>query len=450
MTQPLQAASGNPTACILGNVIDPVVLLQELIRFPTENPPGNVRDCIGFIHDVLSALGIASKIYARYPLRPNLVARLPGRGIAPPLLLTGHADVVPADGQSWTVQPFSGLIKDGFVWGRGALDMKGGLAMMLSAFVAAKNSPPPGDVIFCVVSDEETGGQDGAGFLVDNHPELFAGVKHALGEFGAFSFDLFGRRFMPIQVDERQFVGITAHISEAGGHAALSGTANAAVSAAQFVRGVSRLALPVVLTTATKRMLRTMALSVPPLASAALLLLSISGTAPLILRILGPRAAALASCMRSAVTPTVIRCGMKRNVVPSSAMIDMDARLVPGDSIENLLERLKKIAPEGTSFTVQAQHRQKDAIDMSQFDKLDALLRDEYPGSVPVPMLLPGTTDARHFNRLDIQTYGFLPISMPKGMAYMNLIHGADERIPVEALSTGARLISKYVSGYRG
>jgi acetylornithine deacetylase/succinyl-diaminopimelate desuccinylase-like protein len=450
MTQKLQAASRTPTACIRGDVIDPVELLQELIRFPTENPPGDVRDCIGFIQNLLSALGIASEVYARDALRPNLVARLPGRGVAPPLLLYGHVDVVPVSDQSWTVQPFAGLIKVGFVWGRGALDMKSGLAMLLSAFAAMKDSPPPGDVIFCAVSDEETGGQNGAGFLVDSHPELFAGVKHALGEFGAFSFDLFGRRFMPIQVDERQFVGITAHIAEAGGHAALSGTANAAVSAAQFVRDVSRIVLPIVQTVATKRMLRTMALNVSPLASAALLLLSVPGIAPLILRILGRRAAALSSCMKSAVTPTVIRCGTKRNVVPSSAVIEMDARLVPGDSLENMLGRLKRVAPKGTTFTVQAQHRQKAATDMSQYRQLEKLLRDEYPGAIPVPMLLPGTTDARHFNRLDIQTYGFLPVAMPKGMAYMTLIHGADERIPVEALSTGTRLIAKYVGEYRG
>jgi acetylornithine deacetylase/succinyl-diaminopimelate desuccinylase-like protein len=450
MTQPLPAASGNPTACIRGNVIDPVVLLQELIRFPTENPPGDVRDCIGFIQNLLNALGIASRIYACDPLRPNLVARLPGRGLAPPLLLTGHADVVPVSDQNWTVGPFSGVIKDGFVWGRGALDMKGGLAMLLSAFVAAKNSPPPGDVIFCVVSDEETGGRNGAGFLVDRHPELFVGVKHALGEFVAFSFDLFGCRFMPIQVDERQFVGITAHISEAGGHAALSGTANAAVSAARFVRDVSRIVLPVVQTGATKRMLRTMASNAPFLPSIALRLLTIPAIAPLILRLLGRRAAAISSCMKSAVTPTVIRCGTKRNVVPSSAAIEMDARLIPGDSVENMLRRLKQAAPKGTTFTVEAQHRQKPAVDMSQYQRLEKLLRDEYPGSIPVPMLLPGTTDARHFNRLDIQTYGFLPVAMPKGMTYMTLIHGADERIPLEALGTGARLISKYVSEYEG
>lgn len=450
MTHQVQATSRIIATCVRGTAVDPIVLLQELIRFPTENPPGDVRHCVGFIQDLLGVFGIDSTIYARDELRPNLVARLRGRGVAPPLLLYGHVDVVPVSGQSWSVQPFSGLIKDGYVWGRGALDMKGGLAMLLSAFVAMKESPPPGDVIFCVVSDEETGGQDGAGFLVDNHPELFAGVKHALGEFGAFSFDLFGSRFMPIQVDERQFVGITANIVEDGGHAALSGTKNAAVSAAQFVRAASRINLPIVQTVATKRMLRTMALNVSPLASTALLLLTIPLIAPIVLRLLGRRAAALSSCMKSAITPTVIRCGTKRNVVPSSAVVEIDARLVPGDSLENMLERLRRVAPEGCTFTVQAQHRQKNAIDMSQYQKLGNLLRDEYPGAIPVPMLLPGSTDARHFNRLDIQTYGFLPVAMPVGMAYMTLIHGTDERIPVEALSIGTRLISKYVSEYQG
>jgi acetylornithine deacetylase/succinyl-diaminopimelate desuccinylase-like protein len=450
MTQQLQATPSIAATCVCDGVIDPVVLLQELIRFPTENPPGDVGGCVGYIENLLSTLGIASAIYASNEQRPNLVARLPGRGLVPPLLLYGHVDVVPVADQNWTVQPFSGLIKDGFIWGRGALDMKGGLAMLMSAFVAMKGDPPPGDVIFCVVSDEETGGHDGAGFLVNTHPELFAGVKHALGEFGAFSFDLFGSRFMPIQVDERQFVGITAHISEAGGHAALGGTANAAVSAAQFVRDVSRIVLPVVQTVATKRMLRTMASNVSPVASAALLLLSVPGIAPLILRVLGRRAAALASCMKSAITPTVIRCGIKRNVVPSSAVIEMDARLVPGDRLEDMLERLKRVAPKGTTFTVEAQPRKKTAIDMSQYQQLEDLLREGYPGAIPLPMLLPGTTDARHFNRLGIQTYGFLPVVMPKGMTYMSLIHGADERIPVAALSAGARLITKYVSEYRG
>jgi acetylornithine deacetylase/succinyl-diaminopimelate desuccinylase-like protein len=341
-------------------------------------------------------------------------------------------------------------VQDGFVWGRGALDMKGGLAMLLSAFGALKDDPPPGDVIFCAVSDEETGGQHGAGFLVEQHAELFAGVKHALGEFGGFSFDLFDRRFMPIQVDERQFVAVTAQIFETGGHAALSGTRNAAVSAARFVLNASRIVLPVVETDATKRMLRTMAGNVSILAAAALLLLTIPAIAPVILRIMGRRAAALSCCMRSAITPTVMRCGTKRNVVPSSAEVEIDARLVPGDSLENLVDRLKRAAPEGTTFMVHAQQRHSIAADMSQYPRLASVLRGEYPDAIPVPMLLPGTTDARHFNRLAIQTYGFLPVAMPKGMSYLSLIHGADERIPVEAVSTGARLIEKYVRAYQG
>lgn len=450
MNQPLLHSPRYVSQSICGAAIDPVVLLQELIRFPTENPPGDVRGCIGFIQGLLDDLGIASTCHAVDGQRPNLVARLPGRGLAPPLLLYGHVDVVPVAGQDWRVPPFEGLVRDGFVWGRGALDMKGGLAMMLSAFVALKNDPPPGDVIFCAVPDEETGGQHGAGFLVDSHPGLFAGVRHALGEFGGFSFDLFGTRFMPIQVDERQFVGITAHIFEAGGHAALSGTANAAVSAARFVQQAARIVLPVVQGEAARLMLHTMAAHVAGPARIALRLLSMPAFAPLVLRLMGRRANALASCMRSAITPTVIRCGTKRNVVPSSAQVEIDARLVPGDSLEDLLARLRQVAPKGATLTVQAQGRHKGGTDMSQYHHLAALLQGEYPDVIPVPMLLPGTTDARHFNRLGIQTYGFLPVAMPRGMAYMSMIHGADERIPVEALGVGSRLIGKYLREYRG
>uniref|UniRef100_UPI0018458783 M20/M25/M40 family metallo-hydrolase n=1 Tax=Ramlibacter sp. TaxID=1917967 RepID=UPI0018458783 len=227
------AATAAVPSCVRDGAIDPVRLLQDLIRFPTEH---DCRGCVAYIADLLAHFGISSTRHVQQEERPCLVARIAGRGSAPPLLLYGHVDVVPVAGQDWSVDPFAGLVRDGFVWGRGALDMKGGIAMLVTAFVAMHRTPPPGDVILCIVSDEESGGQDGAQFLVDAHPELFHGVRHALGEFGGFSFDLFGKRFMPIQVDERRFVGITAQVVAAGGHAALGGTGNAAVVAAELVR----------------------------------------------------------------------------------------------------------------------------------------------------------------------------------------------------------------------
>ena len=164
-------------------------LLQHLIRFDTTNPPGDEADCIAYIRDVLADAGISATILARDPARPNLVARLAGRGEAPPLLLYGHVDVVTTAGQTWSHPPFAGDVADGAIWGRGALDMKGGVAMMLAAFLraAAEHDPLPGDVIFAALADEENWGDYGARYLVDEHADLFRGVRYAIGEIGGFT-----------------------------------------------------------------------------------------------------------------------------------------------------------------------------------------------------------------------------------------------------------------------
>ncbi len=162
----------------------PVELLRALLRFDTSNPPGNERECIGWIKGLLEELGCEVRILAREPERPSLITRLPGRGASVPLLLQGHVDVVAARGE-WQHEPFAGDLADGYVWGRGALDMKGGVAMMLAAFMRAKASgaEPPGDVIPCLLADEEAGSPLGAEFVVREHPELFAGVRYSSGEF---------------------------------------------------------------------------------------------------------------------------------------------------------------------------------------------------------------------------------------------------------------------------
>jgi acetylornithine deacetylase/succinyl-diaminopimelate desuccinylase-like protein len=184
----------------------PVELLQRLIRFNTTNPPGNERECVEWIEEVLRAGGYETKFLAKDPERPNLLARLKGRNEAPSLLLQGHVDVVPVEGQDWQHQPLEGKNVDGWVWGRGALDMKGGVAMMLAAFLRAKAEglTPPGDVLLLVLSDEESGGDYGAKYLVEEHARLFDGVRYALGEFGGFSLYVGRRRFYPIQVAEKQ------------------------------------------------------------------------------------------------------------------------------------------------------------------------------------------------------------------------------------------------------
>src|SRR5262245_34002259 len=167
----------------------PTELLQNLIRFDTTNPPGNEAACIAYIRDLLAEMGIESQTYAKDPNRPNLMARLKGTGNAPPLLLYGHVDVVPTAGQQWDHPPFNAKIADGFIWGRGALDMKHGVAMLLSAFMRAKAEglSLPGDLIFLALSDEEAGADYGAKFMVEQHPDTLKGIRYALGEFGGFS-----------------------------------------------------------------------------------------------------------------------------------------------------------------------------------------------------------------------------------------------------------------------
>ncbi len=165
---------------------NPADILEKLIRFNTTNPPGNETACINYIHDLLNDAGIQSIILAKKPERPNLIAHIDGRGKANPILLYGHVDVVGTDNQQWDVPPFDGKIIDGVVWGRGALDMKGGIAMMLAALLRAKaeNLKPAGNVLLAIVSDEEAGGDLGTKFLVEKHPELFKDIRYAIGEFG--------------------------------------------------------------------------------------------------------------------------------------------------------------------------------------------------------------------------------------------------------------------------
>lgn len=178
----------------------PVELLQNLIRFDTTNPPGNEAGCVAYINSLLTEAGFETTLLAKAPNRPNLIACLKGRGNAPPLLLYGHVDVVTTANQKWTYPPFEGKMIDGYIWGRGALDMKAGLAMLLAAFLRAKAEglTPAGDIVLAILCDEEAGGNYGAKYLVENHAEQFEGIRYAIGEFGGFSMYIGRQKFYPI------------------------------------------------------------------------------------------------------------------------------------------------------------------------------------------------------------------------------------------------------------
>jgi acetylornithine deacetylase/succinyl-diaminopimelate desuccinylase-like protein len=239
---------------------DPITLLQKLIQFDTTNPPGNERDCVLYIQGLLAEAGIESQLLAKSAERPNLVARLPGSGQSAPLLLYGHVDVVTTENQAWTHPPFEGKLVDGHVWGRGALDMKGGVAMMVMAFLRARQEglQPPGDVVLAIVSDEEAGSDFGAKFLVEKHPEQFAGIRYALGEFGGFTLTVGKKHFYPIAVGEKQICWMRATVHGPGGHGAMPVRNGAMLKLSRMLQTFCKRRLPVHVTPIVQQMVSTL------------------------------------------------------------------------------------------------------------------------------------------------------------------------------------------------
>jgi len=245
-----------------GRIYDcPAELLQALVRFNTTNPPGNEAGCIGFIKGLLQEAGIESITVARNPNRPNVIARLRGTGNTAPLLLYGHVDVVTTEGKMWTHPPFEGKIVDGFLWGRGTLDMKGGVAMMLAAFLKAKAEglSLPGDVLFAAVADEEAGGDFGVNYLVNEHPDLFRGIKYGLGEFGGFNLSFAGRRFYPIMIAEKQLCWMKAIFHGPGGHGSIPIRGGTMAKLARALHLLDKHHLPVHITPAVRMMVEKLA-----------------------------------------------------------------------------------------------------------------------------------------------------------------------------------------------
>ena len=419
----------------------PVELLQHLLRFDTTNPPGREAACLAYVQSLLAAVNIESRLLARDPERPNLIARLAGRGDAPPLLLYGHVDVVTAEHQHWTHPPFAGDVADGYVWGRGTLDMKGGVAMLVAAFLRAKveRADLPGDVLLALVSDEESGGDFGAGFLTREHADLFAGVQYALGELGGFTSYLGAHRLYPIMVAEKQACLIRATVRGPGGHASLPLHGGAAAKLARMLRRLDRRRLPVHITPAARQMIGAVASVLEPPSSLLFRQLLNPALTDRVLDMLGAQVAPFDPLLHNTATATILRGGEKNNVIPSEITVELDGRILPGQTPDDLLRELGTLL--GSDVTLEMIHHDTYAApepDMGLFDTLAGILREADPGGAPIPLFLAAVTDARFFTRLGIQTYGFIPMKLPREMEFTALLHAADERIPIEALAFGA------------
>ncbi len=429
----------------------PVELLQTLLGFDTTNPPGNELACIRYIDGLLQAAGIETQTFAKDPNRPNLIARLPGAGTAPPLLLQGHVDVVPTTGQQWTHPPFAGRVIDGMVWGRGTLDMKGAVTMMICAMLDLKQSQiePAGDIILCVLSDEEAGGFFGARFMVEEHPEQFEGVQHAIGEFGGFPMRIGGKTFYPIQIAEKLQCQLKLTTRGKGGHGSRPFSGTAMSKMADVLTKLDRSRLPIHVTPATRMMVEGLIAHTSPPTSTVLSGLLNEKLSASLFRSLSSQVGLLEPMFRNTVSPTILRGGDKINVIPSEVVLEADGRMLPGFTPETLSAELQDLLGDQVEIEVMDYDTPASAEpDMGQFELLASILRDMIPDATPLPYMQPAVTDGRFFGRLGIQTYGFTPLNFDPSVDYLATIHSADERVPAAAIEFGTRAMSTLLQRY--
>jgi acetylornithine deacetylase/succinyl-diaminopimelate desuccinylase-like protein len=429
----------------------PVVeLAQRLIRFDTTNPPGNERACIEFIAGLLERAGVETTVRSRDPQRPNLIARLPGSGRKAPLLLHGHVDVVPAAAREWRHGPFSGDVVDGELWGRGAIDMKGGVAMMLSAVLrlAASETKPAGDVIFAALSDEEGGSSYGAKFLVEAHAELFDGVRHAVGEFGGVARPAHAGSVYLVPVAEKQWCSLKIALSGSGGHAAMPSRGGAVAKLATVLGRIEDTRLPLQVCEVAGRMIDEYAEALEPDRAEAIRALKDADRSDALLDAANGALALFDAALHNTATPTVIRGGERSDAIPDTIEICLDGRVLPDNTPEDLVRQLRDVVgPDAEIELVHSDVPARGTSDMSLLPALAEALEQLDPGARVVPMLNPGVTDGRFFARLGIQHHGFLPMQLADPGPIIATMHGVDERVPVSALEFGTGVYERLMSG---
>lgn len=423
-------------------------LCRDLIRIDTTNT-GDLATSAGervaaeYVAGKLSEVGIEPTLLESAPGRTNVIARLPGadpsRGA---LLVHGHLDVVPADASEWSIGPFSGEIKDGFLWGRGAIDMKDFDAMVLAVVRdwARTGYTPPRDIVLCYTADEEAGSDYGATFLVDKHPALFEGCTEAIGEVGGFSFSVSNDlRLYLIQTAEKGIDWLRVHATGRPGHGSFVHNDNAVTALCEAIARVGRHRFPVVVTPTVRSFLEQVAEA---------LQIDLDPDDPeLAIDKLGPIAALIGATIRNTVNPTGLSAGYKHNVIPGKASATLDCRTIPGQ-FELFREQLQAVL--GPDIELEQVHRQpplETTFDGALVDAMAAALRAEDPGARAVPYMLSGGTDAKQFARLGIRCFGFSPLKLPADLNFSALFHGIDERVPVEGLQFGVRVLDRFMRG---
>jgi acetylornithine deacetylase/succinyl-diaminopimelate desuccinylase-like protein len=421
-------------------------LCADLIRFDTTNRGGGdaegERAAAEYVAARLSAAGIAPLLLERAPGRTNVVARVPGEDpTLPALLVHGHLDVVPADASEWSVPPFAGRVRDGFLWGRGAVDMKDMCAMVLAVLDgwARTGRRPRRDLVLAFVADEEDQGHFGAHWLVDRHAALFAGCAAAISESGGYTYPVGGVRLYPVATAERGTSHLRLTATGRAGHGSRRNDDNAVTTLVGAVHRLAAHRWPVRLTPTVRVFLERVgaALGVPVDLS------DVDGT----LARLGPAAALVENTVRNSTTPTVLSAGYKVNVIPGSAHAEIDTRVLPGTEAELLATVDELIGPGVRREFLTDQPPVQAPVDSPWFEAMAAALRAEDPAAVVVPFCLGGGTDAKAFSQLGIDCYGFAPLALPPDYEYRAMAHGVDERVPVDGLAFGVRVLDRFLSG---
>ncbi|CAI9414664.1 M20/M25/M40 family metallo-hydrolase [Nocardioides sp. T2.26MG-1] len=426
-----------------GEVVD---LCRELIRMDTSNygdqeGPGE-RKAAEYVAALLDEVGIEARLHESEPGRTSVLARWGGsasdRG---GLLLHGHLDVVPAAAEDWQVDPFSGEVKDGYVWGRGAVDMKDFDAMLLSVVRARQRAGrvPERPITLCFTADEEAGGHHGAQVLVDEHAEELEGCTEAVGEVGGFSATVRGRRVYLIEAAEKGMAWMRLTARGTAGHGSMINPDNAVTRLAGAVARIGAYDWPVRLTPT----MRTLLAAVAELAGTE----ATPDNAPALIEEFGGAARMLGAVIRNTANPTMLGAGYKVNVIPTEATAHVDGRFLPGYEDE-FFATLAELVGEGVEIEhVSHQQPWETPYDGDLVDAMTRAILAEDDDAVVAPYLMSAGTDAKHFRRLGLRSYGFVPLRLPDDLDFTALFHGVDERVPVDALEFGARVFDRFLDG---
>ncbi|HEY5988670.1 MAG TPA: M20/M25/M40 family metallo-hydrolase [Streptosporangiaceae bacterium] len=419
-------------------------ICSDLIRIDTTNRgdhsgPGE-RVAAEHVAALLADVGLDPRLLESRPGRASVVARVTGEDTSrPALLVHGHLDVVPADPADWAVHPFSGEITDGSVWGRGAVDMKNMDAMILAVVRQRlrEGRRPPRDVVLAFVADEEAGGTWGARWLVDNHPDLFDGVTEAIGEVGGFSATIGGQRLYLVQTAEKGMAWMRLTARGAAGHGSMLRQGSAVTELAETVARIGRHEWPTRFTPSARLFLEAacdaLGISFDP-----------DGWQQALAK-LGPLARMVGATLRNTANPTILNAGYKVNVVPGVATADVDGRFLPGREEEFLAEIDSLLGPG-----IQREFIHNDVALETTFEgdlcaAMTSALLSADPAARVVPYCMSGGTDAKSFSRLGIRCFGFAPLRLPADLDFFGMFHGVDERVTVEALRFGTRVLDAFL-----